>query len=297
MKKLPVRSFLYHLHTLYLFTASDFKTIVIPETAFGVLGSLSGHLVTGKPPSLLTAIVGTPRVLFWTWINLLPFAIDNQRHPDAIREDQINKPWRPLPSRRLTLQHAKLLMLAFYPAALLFSIYTGSTLQCLTLVFLGRAYNGLGSADRSCIMRNLTNAAGFLCYASGATIVASQDCAVQNTKAYQWFGMIGLVILSTVQMQDMGDQQGDAARGRKTVPLVVGDWNARLTIALPVVIWSVLAPAFWSLPRIGFVIPLLLGSLVSKRVLLNRTVREDNWTFGIWNVWMISLYLLPLVKG
>ena len=290
-------SLLYHLNTLYLFTASDFKTIVIPQTAFGVFSSLSGHLVTGEHPCLLTAIIRTPQVLFWTWINLLPFAIDNQRHPEAILEDRINKSWRPLPSRRLGPQQAKLLMMAFYLAALLFSIYTGSTLQCLMLIFLGRMYNGLGTADRGCIIRNLTNAAGFLCFASGATIVANKDSTVLNAKAYQWFAVIGLIVFSTVQSQDMGDQKGDAARGRKTIPLVIGDWNARWTIAIPVIVWSLLTPAFWTLPLSGFIIPSLLGALVAKRVLLNRTGQEDKLTFVIWNIWMVSLYLLPLIKG
>jgi hypothetical protein len=38
---MPASNFLYHLNTLFLFTASDLKTIVIPSTIFGVLGSLA----------------------------------------------------------------------------------------------------------------------------------------------------------------------------------------------------------------------------------------------------------------
>jgi len=41
---------LFHLHTLYLFTASDLKTLLLPNIVFGVLGSLSTALVPLSNP-------------------------------------------------------------------------------------------------------------------------------------------------------------------------------------------------------------------------------------------------------
>ena len=167
----------------------------------------------------------------------------------------------------------------------------------MTLILLGQAYSGLGTADRSCILRNFTNAAGFLSYASGATIVASNGSASLSPKAYQWLGVIGLVVFSTIQMQDMADQPGDAARGRRTVPLVVGDGNARRMTVLMVLAWSLLAPAFWSLPLWGYIVPFSTALIISKRILRNRSVLEDKVTFKIWNIWITALYFLPLMKA
>ena len=89
----------YYLYSIRLFTLSDLKTIVIPSTAFGLLHSLALSELGTLPvetgvsvddaPTLLSRL---PLVALWAWINLLPFAIDNQRQPAAIQEDASNKP-------------------------------------------------------------------------------------------------------------------------------------------------------------------------------------------------------------
>ena len=94
-------------------------------------------------------------VAFWTWINLLPFAIDNQRQPAAIAEDSLNRPWRPMPSNRLTQKQARQIMFTIYPVAGLTSLYAGGLHQCIPLMVLGYWYNDCGGADISCVVRKL----------------------------------------------------------------------------------------------------------------------------------------------
>ena len=95
-------------------------------------------------------------------------------------------------------------------------------------------------------------------------------------------------------MQDLPDQEGDALRGRRTVPLDIGDGPARWSVAIPVFVWSAAAPLFWRTGVLGFVPTLVLASIVSFRVLGKRTAIEDKVTLRIWTLWMLSLYLLPL---
>ena len=65
-------------------------------------------------------------------------------------------------------------------------------------------YNDLGGADENFVVRNLINAAGFICYSAGATRVAcGHDRHFLNEKAYQWLAIIGGIVFSTLQMQDM----------------------------------------------------------------------------------------------
>ena len=75
-------------------------------------------------------------------------------------------------------------------------------------------------------MRNLINACGFVCYSSGATRVAcgGHGPVTLNSISYQWLVIVGAIVFSTLQMQDMADQEGDKARNRGTLPLVHGDW-------------------------------------------------------------------------
>lgn len=233
--------------------------------------------------------------MLWVWINLLPFALANQSQPLAILEDKINKPWRPLPSSIITPRAARWLMFWSYAAALLISIALRCELQCVALMILGGLYNDLGGADSNCVFRNLLNAAGYTSFASGATVVAITPSSL-NKLAYKWFGMILLIVFSTVQVQDMQDQDGDRIRGRKTVPLVIGDWKARWTVAIGVSLWSFAAPTFWEASLAGYAAPVVLGLFVAHRVLSKHTCQEDARTFKLWNIWIMTVYLVPLVK-
>lgn len=80
-------------HTLWLFTVSDHKTIVLPWSAFGVLSALSGPAVTtNQEPALADILRQAPAVVLWTWLNILVFTVANQRLPESVIEDQLNKP-------------------------------------------------------------------------------------------------------------------------------------------------------------------------------------------------------------
>lgn len=291
----------YHAKSIWFFTYTDLKTIVGPETAFGILSALSGPILTTNPSPDFSVILGRiPRVAFWCWINLLPFAIDNQRQPEAIKEDGENKPWRTMPSGRMSPTHAKWLMWCLYPVAIVASLKLGGLKQCLALIFLGWWYNDLGGADHDCLTRNFINACGFLSFASGATEVASRSALLGSPFkpiAWSWFLVIGAVVFTSVHTQDMYDQAGDGLRGRKSVPLTIGDHYARWSIAVAMAVWSVACPTFWQLGPGTYAMSTVTAAIVTFRTLTKRSVAADKLTFRIWNLWMVMLYLMPLFKS
>jgi len=304
----------FHLYSVWLFTSSDLKTIVIPSTAFGLLNGIAVSLcdlntLSFQPnlhlPPPAQILRRTPMILLWTWINLLPFAINNQRQPDAIQEDMLNKPWRPLPSQRLSPQTAKRIMLALFFAAIVTSLFLGNLFQCLALVLLGHLYNDRRGGDVSCLARNLINACGFVCFFSGAMQVAiGGRRGVEGQRAESalqlpgwWYLVIACIVFSTVQTQDMYDQRGDAVRNRKTVPLVIGDGRARWTIAVPMALWCWVTPWLWASSPLAYMAPVFLGVAVAARTLRLRSEEEDKTTFRLWNLWLMSIYLLPLLKA
>lgn len=105
------------------------------------------------------------------------------------------------------------------------------------------------------------------------------------------------MVCTTVHTQDMYDQPGDSAAGRKTVPLVIGDCPARWTIATAMAVWSWVAPVHWRSTVIGYLAPVTLGVLVGFRSLAKRSVEADKMTFRIYNAWLVSIYVLPLIKS
>ena len=288
-------SIAFHLNTVWLFTRNDLKSIVAPETAFGIFSALSGPVLTNNSsPDFLVILKRIPVVILWCWINVLIFDVANQRLKTSVVEDSVNKPWRPLPSERLTRRQARRFLLLVVPLGFLATLYIGGMEETVAMMALTWMYNDLGGADESYLVRNLINACGFVCYSSGATRVACH-CSL-NDVAYQWLVIVGSIVFTTLQMQDMADQEGDKARNRGTLPLVHGDWVARWTIAIPVAFWSLACPLFWQLGLYGFLVPAIFGGLVSFRIILCRSVDSDKTTWKLWNVWISSLYLLPLVK-
>lgn len=289
---------LHKIYNLYLFTASDFKTVVYPKAIVGVLNGLSLQFSASAPDAdtKTQVLYRIPLVFLWIWLNLFPFNINNQRQEDAIIEDSANKPWRPMPSKVFTPNTAFKVMLAGYAVAFATSFYLGALTPSLVLLGLGIAYNDLHFADRSCITRNLNNAGLYLGFITGASMTAIGGDAL-NAKALQWFALLYVTVFTTGHMQDIPDQIGDAARGRHSVPLVIGDTAGRWTVAIGTLFWSVALPMFWEVKWWGYAPVLTLATWVVGRVLGKRTVEEDDVTFVIWNAWISVVYTLPFLKS
>lgn len=165
---------MYFAQTLWLFTLSDIKTLVIPETSFGLLGALAGPPLTKNRALDIQAIMRrTPQVLVWTWLNTLIFDLANQRLPDSIREDAINKAWRPLPAGRIEASGTRRLLLQSILIVVFVSWCLGAAEEKVLLLGLDWMYNDLGGADESYIVRNLIISAAYACYGSGALRIAS----------------------------------------------------------------------------------------------------------------------------
>lgn len=290
----------YYLRTLWLFTYSDFKTIVIPSTAFAGLTALSGPSLTTSPsaPSLSDLLPRLPLVLAWIWLTLLLVDIANQRHAGSVIEDTLNKPWRPLPSGRISTFGARRLLLIAIPSVLAITkFFLPQGLPVTIIAIIGSyMYNDLGGADESFFVRNLMNAAAITCFGAGAAQVAIGEQVTLNVDAYRWLVIIAAIVTTTMQVQDMEDQEGDRARGRVTIPLLLGDATARHSIAVLVSAWSFACPAYWGLDALGYVLPGVVGLTIAGRTLTKRSVEADKDNWRAWNIWMMTLYLLPVWK-
>lgn len=294
----------YHVYSVWLFTLSDLKTIVGPQTMFGIVNGLALYGKQGPRDghsNVILVVLRIPVVAFWVWINLLPFAIDNQRQDVAILEDKHNKPWRTMPSGRMTPSQAKTLMCCLYPTAFCASLYLGGLRQCLFLMGLGYSYNDLRLADWSWFSRNAINALGFCCFASGALEVTLKaplqimPVSTEHQRVIEWLGIIAAVVFSTVQTQDMADQEGDSLRNRKSLPLAVGDGTARYITAVMVTFWAVVCPLYWMVGNGPCLVVWGLGIGIACRTLVLRSLAADKTTFRMWNMWMAALYALPLL--
>lgn len=268
----------------------------MPTLIFGILSALSGPVLGLSRLEALLFICRAFLVFVWGWINLLVLCLNNQRRPEAVEEDKENKPWRPLPSKRMEIHHANCVFWASIPVNFISSCFTGGFLQSVLLTFLNFWYND-GDASGNPFFRNLINACGFMLYSSAALeIMASSSSAWKSFTALGWILLIGGIVGTTVHCQDLRDQVGDRVRGRWTLPLIIGDRLCRITIAFAAAIWSFFCPAYWHLPWSGYLLPVGMGTLLIIRLAFVRTSRGDDFTFKIWGFWLMSIYTLPLLK-
>ncbi|KAK8018991.1 UbiA prenyltransferase [Apiospora marii] len=307
-------------HLLWLITEDDFATFVLPNTAFGVFGALSGSLLAVPPGSSsdMSSITSTndqrrlrlrllllrlPATIFFNWSNLLIFDLANQRLPDSVREDALNKPWRPVPRGLLTstqMRQAMLLAIPLVLAANHFWLHVG--VETTLLFVLTWLYNDLRGGDESWVLRNVIIAAAFGVYNLGSLKVAGGVGAGGSVETKMtplgmaWVVVISGVILATMQVQDLKDVAGDRSRGRLSAPLVLGDRLARWTIALPVLFWSVVCSLIWG-PRLWGLPTVALGILVAYRCVTppasGQGTMRDRRTWQLWAFWTATLYALP----
>ena len=289
---------LYSARTLWLFTVSDHKTFVFPQTAFGIIGALAGPpMTTTMKPEWSAIVYRIPRVILWTWLNTLVFTLANQRSPEAIQEDLRNKPWRPLAAGRINPVQTRRLLLAVVPLSLsIIYLWLGAVEETVLLFCLTWMYNDLGGADENFVVRNFIIAVAYTLYGNGALRVAcGYGQSYISWGAYNWLIMIACVIFTTMHVQDLKDQEGDRARNRSTAPLVMGESVSRLSIAISVLIHSFACPAFWRLRAMHFLMPSALGFAIAARVVALRTWAADRATWKLWSYWLAYLYLLPLL--
>lgn len=227
-------------------------------------------------------------------MNLWIFNLANQRLPNSILEDSINKPWRAIPSGRLISEEARHLLLFCIPIVFLSTMYIGGNKESLFLMVLTWMYNDLGAAEENFIIRHINNALGFVTFGAGAAQVA---CGSLNTISYCWLLFIAAAISCTIQFQDMEDQEGDRMRFRKTLPIVLGDSATRKVNAITIVTFSMAAPAFWRLDLAGYLLPMSLGVLIGVRTLLRTDLAADKQTFKLWCLWLMMLYVLPFARS
>jgi 4-hydroxybenzoate polyprenyltransferase len=216
--------------------------------------------------------------------------------PNSILEDSINKPWRPLPAKRLTPDEARHCLLLAVPSTLSILYLLGGFYEALWMVVLTWMYNDLGGADEGYVSRNLIQVIAFILHARGSTIVAARKAYSLGPHAGIWFALIGAIVFTSIQMQDLEDMEGDAERERKTLPLVHGEQVGRLSVAIPVAVWSFACPDFWGLGPFGYLPSALVGGTAAVRVLACRTLNSDRMTWKLWCFLIICIYLLPLLK-
>ncbi|KAH7313890.1 UbiA prenyltransferase family [Stachybotrys elegans] len=291
----------YHVKTVFLFTKSDYKTILLPQATFAISAAVSGAQLTttwSEDGGGGLDAVRLAQMLAWIWVNLLVEDIANQRLEDAIAEDQINKPWRPLPAGRLTPEEARDWLMASIVMSVAVSAAMGALTPTLSLLPMVWMYNDLHGSSSGFLIRNILNGCGLMNFSWGSLHVLAGGELLPRGVA--WIAMTGSIVMTTIHAQDLPDQEGDKARGRRTIPLTLGQRAARWSLVVTVLFWSLAAPVFWGASLQGgggcwWVSVPAVGSAMVWLAVQRWGQEWDEVVWKLWCLWMAMIYALPVL--
>ncbi|KAJ6546377.1 UbiA prenyltransferase family [Mycena sp. CBHHK59/15] len=274
----PISSLRYFFWTLFLFTYTDFKTIIFPVTVFAC---------TAAPYQSFGRLF---YAIFWTWLNLLQVDVSNQYK--SIAEDAKNRPWRPLPDGRISQKSAALMRWILAPLCMLSGLPFGSgvVLCSITLTVILIAHDEIGFAT-NWVGKNLINAIGYASFEFGATKIMNITPRLDHI-ALQSLVCSALLIFTTIHTQDFSDIEGDRANGRVTLPIYAPKVS-RIYTFLALGVWSVGLGRVWDLGPSSQILLCGLGLVIGWRFYSFRTASDDTKTYIAYNVWLLLIHLLP----
>ncbi|KAI0262562.1 UbiA prenyltransferase family-domain-containing protein [Gloeopeniophorella convolvens] len=269
----------YNLHTAILFTWTDYKTIFLPITAFACATA---------PVQSLSSLF---QCWIWIWLHLLLCNVSNQAR--SREEDAVNRPWRPLPSGRITESQAVALRWATVVLCVLWSsIYDQDlVLTTLGLVATTFIYDELGAASHI-VGKNFCNIGGYASFEVGATTIIGATHAM-DVVSVTAVVISGILIFTTIQAQDFPDVEGDKALGRMTFPIYAPEFSRAFTL-FATIAWSMFLSWFWGVGPISTAVLMSFGAYVGMRYYLWRTLEADKKSYLIFNVWLMVAHVLPL---
>ncbi|KAG1850694.1 UbiA prenyltransferase family [Suillus subluteus] len=269
---------LRHLETVWLFTRSDYKTILFPVTIFALV------LSPRRNPLALS------RALCWVWFHLLQANVSNQTY--SAHEDVVNKPWRPVPSGRISVRGCRALrwrlMVFCLGLSSLSSVNVLISSVLLTVVEIVHDDFGLSHHP---VFKNLCNVGGYATFEIGATLVLSGESYLDGTSITA-LTCSALVIFMTIHVQDFADANGDRMSGRRTLPIVAPE-GSRIYVLCVLPLLSLGLASIWSLGPLCSVLFVSIGFGVGLRCFLFRDEIRDQSTYLLYNMWLLGAHLLP----
>jgi len=278
----PLGVALKHAYTLFLFTKSDFKTVVFPVT---LMAAASAPLTTSA--NLLHSF-------FWVWLHLLQFDVSNQTLNPV--EDEHNKRDRPLPAKRISLKNAIILRWALVPVCWSLSACYGKNLAytSLALTALTAFHNEL-HAHRHIVGKNVATALCISAFEVGAILLSGNSRDSFGRVAQVSLVCSVMIFTTTTYAQDFKDVDGDALVGRKTVPIRYPTLAGPI-LAATLQAWSAFLVLLWQVDLTTTVLFGTLSVCTALSFVTSRTVLGYQRAYYIYNAWIVFAHCLPLFQ-
>lgn len=266
---MALRSTLRREFDLFMsFSWRDWSASIIPSSIFavGALKDLPYHM----------AIRNYVLVLLWVVLYIYPFDLFTQSM--SLSEDLINKPDRPIPSGKISIDAALKRCMIAWAAFFAISVWHTQIIPETVTWLLVTIFLGATQAGGHWIGKNVLG----MSIGSWALLSPSRKLICpQTTEHLRHILALSFWAAFITHAQDFRDQNGDRKVRRGTLPISFGDQTTRYVFAFALAPLAFLSTYFFDLAKNA---PWLLATmhvLVAYRFLKFRNARSDHKTYMV----------------
>jgi 4-hydroxybenzoate polyprenyltransferase len=218
-----------------------------------------------------------------------------------VEEDNLNKPWRPVPSGRISIMacHAWRWRVVAFCLCLSFLFSFKVLVTSATFAVLVILHDDFGLSGHP-ILKILCNVGGYASFELGSTLILCMLCFIKrkyitdrinnlaggsslDTTCITALSCSALVVLMTILAQDFADVNGDRKLGRRTLPMVAPK-GSRIYMLAVFPVLSLGLGSIWSLGPLCTLFFVSIGFGVGLRYFLLRSEVCDQSSFILYNV-------------
>jgi 4-hydroxybenzoate polyprenyltransferase len=275
----------FELHVSYKCIRSDLATTIYPGIAIVLAALVHSQAPPGRALTLFLV------TCLFAWLQFYSVALAEQLHAQA--EDSLNKPWRPLASGLVSYSGFRLRRNIVGVLYLILGAALGAEWWCVAVVVISCLHAQAG-LSRLWLTKNILPSLALL------TMLGAQWHVIAPLTYEAWRWMVGMFVLTVVIMhlQDLRDLAGDYAVGRRTLPMVLGDRQTRISLAatflvMPIADYVLMqisvdsSRAIWAC----YVVTTLLCWKIAWRVLHRRGREADHRTWRYWEYWFTTMFI------
>lgn len=211
-----------------------------------------------------------------------------------LEEDKQNKPYRPIPAGLISLRSAIILrwILPFicfaWSASYSKELLHASIFNCLLVLI----YDEMGFAGGHWFGKQVLNALGHVRFELGASLLAGHSILTLDPIAVRSIICSGSLVFFTIQAQDFKDAIGDAAVGRRTLPIAHSKL-ARPSFMTLITACSIGLCNIWQLPLALAVLFIAFGTTIGWLFVKKTSKGEDKKHLFLYLIWLSIAHAMP----
>lgn len=282
-----IRAIGHELYIAWQFINNDIWDTILPSLMIFFTGWIYQERSWAELPlPFLTS-------LSYAVLYIYTFCMGNQI--DGVEEDRLNKPYRPLVTGLVTVRATYIRFYVYNIVYACYGLILGTFWFSLAWIAVSYYLNLYGGSNHWATKNLVGMTLGTFILFNVQWQIALPPGASISSNLQIYFFLMSAWAGAALPIQDLRDVEGDLKGGRKTLPIVVGDYKARVLLCIHYLLFlpAIFLCAMLTIDSpqevfttvtdlIIFIVQLLVHWTVAIRLLLFRSPEADHKTYHVY---------------